>query len=131
MPTCHPTDNYGGAAVSARSVAEEVTHRPGVPRLDHTVEGRKGVVTSISPPGPVMKDGKRRNHRTADLNNKVRALVRPVIDYKKLASALLGTHETSCDTRPTKIPRQPRADSLREAGAEYLPERGLGVRRCS
>lgn len=46
-------------------------------------------LAKLQPRPPVMKDGKRRNHRSADLNIQVRALVHPVIDYEKLASALL------------------------------------------
>lgn len=46
-------------------------------------------LAKLPPRTPVMKDGKRRNHRSKDLNIQVRALVHPVINYEKLASALL------------------------------------------
>jgi hypothetical protein len=38
---------------------------------------------------PPVKSGKRTNHRGIDMNIRVQALVRPKIDYKNLALALL------------------------------------------
>lgn len=46
-------------------------------------------LATLPPRLPAVKDGKRRNHRSKDLNMEVRALVQPTIDYEKLASALL------------------------------------------
>ena len=47
-------------------------------------------LATLPPPAPVVRGaGKRSNRRAKDVNISVRTLVRPTIDYEKLAAALL------------------------------------------